>query len=147
MNRRLIRVHILPSAILIALLFQTGALTLLAAPDNGWFEAGCAETTFHILMGDKASSEQLVLQLSTGTMPPWVLLPSLAGAEPRDVLAMRCSSDNKCEERTRGKIWLNRVKGKVKRISGRYEVDVGGRHFEGLFTTKIRKAKPPILCE
>jgi hypothetical protein len=71
--------------------------------------------------------QQLVLRLSTRGIP---VVSYLTGADWFDVHGERCSVDGKCEECTHARVWLNNGKGRIKRVSGKYEVDSSGQHLE-----------------
>ena len=59
----------------------------------------------------------------------------------------RCSSNGKCEDATKAKIWLNETKGRIKRVSDRYSVEFADQHLEGQFVVKYSDMKPPSRCE
>jgi hypothetical protein len=62
-----------------------------------------------------------------------------------DVYAERCSSAGKCEPAKHARIWLDEGDAKDKRVSGKYDVDVGGQHLDGTFLVKYRKQD--WICE
>jgi hypothetical protein len=64
-----------------------------------------------------------------------------------------CIPDGKCEKNADGKVWIDAWdtagadEGPPKRISGKYEVDLNGKHLEGEFTAKLHSYKHPFrLC-
>jgi hypothetical protein len=64
-----------------------------------------------------------------------------------------CVPDGKCESIARGKIWIDDSdtsetgNTEAKRISGKYEIDLNGKHLEGPFVAKRRDRKHALrLC-
>ena len=132
--------------VLIALVLQSTPSTLSAARDNGWFDEGCDDATFHITTIDGAlAGQELVLRLDTGNGIP--LGAYLTGGDWLEAQGERCSGVGKCEQASQAKIWLNKGKGRIKRISGKYTVDFDAQHFEGQFVVKYLKPKNLVICE
>ncbi|MFZ0417892.1 MAG: hypothetical protein WAM04_07290 [Candidatus Sulfotelmatobacter sp.] len=119
----------------------------ISAADNakGWFEGDCSGSTFRIAkLAGASPGEYLVLRLNSGSPLP---TPLFEGAGWLDVQGKRCLGADKCEAGTQAKIWLNEMKGRTKRISGRYTIDFSGQHLEGQFRVKYRRRNPPDICE
>jgi hypothetical protein len=110
---------------------------------SGWFSPHCDGASFYLSKVDGLPFEQtLVLNIqshmSWGLYRPqevWV-----------DVYGARCVSAGKCEAASHARIWLNKVGPKDKRVSSKYEVDLGGQQLAGEFVAKYRKDKT-WLCE
>ena len=132
--------------LLIALMIQASPSASAAADAKGWVEEDCMGSTFHLTEINGVSiNQEINLRLNCGTRIDLALCTTEPG--PWVVQAKRCSGDGKCEEATEAKIWLNKGKGKIKRVSGRYTVDFSGQHLEGQFVVKYRKNKKPYICE
>jgi hypothetical protein len=132
--------------LLIALVFQSGLGTPIAADSGGWFEQGCDAAIFHVTTVERSSAiQELVLTLRTnagGSVGAYV------GPNWWDVESQRCSAPDTCEHPIKARIRLDRATGRGNRISGMYSVDLpSGAHLEGQFTVKYRKPKNSIICE
>jgi hypothetical protein len=61
-----------------------------------------------------------------------------------------CVPDGKCESIADGKIWIDTTDeqdAQLKRISGKYEINLNGKHLEGSFLVKRHDRRRPLrLC-
>ena len=61
-----------------------------------------------------------------------------------------CVPDGKCESIARGKVWIDASDAsntgdlQPKRISGKYEIDLNGKHLQGGFVAKEHSRKHPL---
>jgi hypothetical protein len=62
----------------------------------------------------------------------------------------RCVPDGKCASIAEGKVWIDALEAAdttPKRISGKYKIDLNGRHLEGAFLVRRHDRKYPLrLC-
>jgi hypothetical protein len=131
---------------LIALMVQASLSVALAADATGWVEEDCTSSTFHLTKIDGISIPwEIILRLKCGSYIPLALC--LTGTDWWEVQGMRCSADGKCEDATKARIWLDKEKGKIKHVSGKYVGDFNGQHLEGQFVVNYRKHKQPLICE
>jgi|SRR5271163_393098 len=131
---------------LIALMVQAIPPASFAADGKGWVEEDCMGSVFHLTKIDGiAISPEIILRLNCGSRIPLALC--MTEAAPYEVQGKRCSGDGKCEEATQAKVWLNKGKGKIKSVSGRYIVDFNGQHLEGQFMVSYRKNRTHLICE
>lgn len=68
-----------------------------------------------------------------------------------DVYVFRngCVPDGKCESIADGRVWIDAsdtqdMRDTPKRISGKYEIDLNGKHLEGSFLAKQHVSKHPL---
>lgn len=130
--------------VLMLLMVNTCVADLFAAKHaSGRFSPHCDGASFflsqvHGLSGD----EELRLNLRQNFN--WsVYRPEEVWA---DVYAARCPRNEKCEEATHARIWLEKTNPNDKHVSGKYEVDFGAKHLEGPFRAKYREDKN-YICE
>ena len=70
-----------------------------------------------------------------------------------DIYVLRdgCVPDGKCSSIAGGKVWIDAPEGAdgtPQRISGKYKINLNGRHLEGPFLVRRRDRKRPLrLCE
>ena len=61
-----------------------------------------------------------------------------------------CVPDGKCENIADGKVWIDTTDEQdkqLKRISGKYEINLNGKHLEGTFLAKRHDRRRPLrLC-
>jgi hypothetical protein len=69
------------------------------------------------------------------------------------VLPDGCVPDGKCKNIGSGKIWIdewdesNSANAAPKNISGKYEIELNGKHLEGTFVAKERSRRHPVrIC-
>lgn len=131
-------------SLLIYLSLQPGASTSTLGRGTGWFDETCNSTTIHIDRVDgRCKGSELVLQLAR--YGPLSLYTT--GKDWWSVQGSRCSHVNVCEQATRARIWLDAEQGKLKQLSGKYELDFGTEHLEGEFVVKFPRHKRPVNCE
>ncbi len=129
------------------LMFELSPAALPAASSNGWFQDDCGGTTFHITENDGPyAGQEIVFRLNRGSPGP-PLGAYLTGTDWFEVEGKRCSKPDKCVQATKAKLWLDDGKGKIKHVSGKYLIDLGGQHFEGWCLVVNRKHKGVFLCE
>src|SRR6267142_4523349 len=124
--------------ILLVVLFQLYPSTLLATKvASGWFSPHCDGASFFLTKVDGLpTGQKLNMTMRHYALSWWVYRPQEVW---EDVSTERCVSAGKCEAATHARIWLDTVGPNDKRVSGRYDVDVGGQHLEGTFLVKYRK--------
>lgn len=95
-----------------------------------------------------SASGKLVLFYSV-PFPPGTVGPYIGQGKWRTafVLPEGCVPDGKCETVAYGKIWIDRWDAEdtkdapPKRLSGKYEIDLNGKHLEGNFVAKKSRRK------
>lgn len=132
-----------------ALLFFVVSTATSAQDASGRFEVYCDGIGFFLARIDGAPAPgKLLLFLYTGfpASPYWT-----PKEEWKDVAVFRdgCAADGKCEVFARGDVWLdNEITREGKRVSGKYKIELNGRHLQGQFATKLHLYKdPPRICE
>jgi hypothetical protein len=129
---------------LVAVLLQACPLTLLAAKAaSGRFSPHCDGASFYLSKIDGLPSEQKINLNLRQHFSWWNYRPQEVW---EDVYAERCTPLGKCEAASHARIWLDKAGPKDKRVSGKYELDLGGQHLEGNFLLKYRNDKA-WLCE
>jgi hypothetical protein len=122
------------------LLFQTYQSTLSAAQNaTGWFSPQCDGASLYLSKVNGLPPGQKLNLMMIHNGLSWEIRRLHEGDFWEDVYAERCFSAGKCEAATHAKIWLDKGKAKDKHVSGRYDVYIGGQHFEGQFLLKYRK--------
>lgn len=118
---------------------------------TGRFEVYCDGVGFFLANIDGAPAPgKLLLFLYTG-FPGIVYVPKETWKEVY-VYRDGCIADGKCEVLAHGTIWLDNedlspAEADAKHISGKYEIELNGRHLHGQFAAKVHDYKyPPRLC-
>ncbi len=136
------------AARLVALLFLVVVASATAAQDaTGRFEVYCDGFGFFLAKVDGAPAPgKLVLFLRTRF--PGV--PYVPKEEWRVVSVYRdgCAAGGNCELLTRGMIRLDtEMTRDSRRVSGEYDIDLGGQWVKGRFVARERKNRhPPRIC-
>jgi hypothetical protein len=134
----------LSAVVLLPAVFPSASSTHNA---TGRFEVCCDGAGFFPVKVDGAPVPgKLFLFLYTG-FPRTPYVPKEAW---KDVYVYRhgCLADGKCEALARGKGWLDdEAMPDVRRVSGKYEIELNGQHLRGQFVAKRHDYKnPPRLC-
>lgn len=130
-----------------SIVFMLVVVSSASAQDaKGWFEENCDGATFHLTKIAGRSDDQR-LELFFRTRVPFRSYPT--GSEWRDVYAERCPASGKCEWVVTAVNAKMQFQERTKRIvSGKYVVDLNGKHLEGRFRVKERFLKHPSrICE
>lgn len=128
---------------LVVLLLQTCPAALSAADASGTFLPRCDGASFLLLKVNGLSRDE-ELRLNLRQNFDWsIYRPEEVWA---DVYAARCPHVGKCESATHARIWLEKTTPQAKHVSGKYEVDFGGKHLTGQFRATYRKDKN-YICE
>jgi len=138
---------------LASVVFMLVAVGSFAAAQDakGWFDEDCSGATFHFTeiagsndgRSNSNDDQQLLFRLDTGNLR-FYLYP--AGPDWWDVQGKRCLAAGDCKDATDAKLqFQQRAK---HRVSGRYVINLGGEHAEGMFMVKQRFHKHPrLICE
>lgn len=116
-------------------------------PGDPWFQDDCTGATFEISKVQGAPDQKIVLRLQTGQMNTWHFA---FGAGWVPVKGKLCSNDDKCEDAAEAELWLNKSSEEENqiRVSGKYKLDVAGRHLVGDFVLRHKAHKEnPFICE
>jgi hypothetical protein len=140
------RIHV--SSVLIALLLHAVLSPLSAANATGRFERYCDGIWFFLNNVDGLpTSTQLVVFLHMSGPPYGLPTPEETWFDVY-VSHKGCRADgSKCQPLSQGRLWLNKGASDGKRISGKYELDLDGRHLQGQFVAKERKQTSARICE
>jgi hypothetical protein len=109
---------------------------------KGSYDFGCDSYTFRLLAPRAATPHaelRLQLRWRGGLYPPSFENSGWIGVE-----AKRCSSQDQCEEATKGQIRFERIR---KRITGGFRVEFANQHEEGRFKVKYHHTGPRMICE
>ena len=129
---------------LLLLMLQIFSFPTSAADAIGHFERYCDGAWFYLSNVDGLpASNKLVLFFRVA--PPGLALTQ--GSWWTQVYAKRCSSDDKCEDATSARMWLDKGASVAKRISGKYEADFNAELLRGQFFAKERKPTQKRVCE
>jgi hypothetical protein len=139
-----------------AICLGIAVLLLVILPTTSWardatghFEVYCNGKGFFLERVDGARAPgKLVLYLPTPSLGiPFVLVPKEEWLDVH-VYGDGCTLDGKCELLANGKIELSKISSDERRVSGRYELELGGKHLHGQFAVAVRRHKgPPEICE
>jgi hypothetical protein len=131
----------------IAILFETLSLPASAADASGHYEVYCDGVGIFLANIDGTPAPRKLALFSGMDFPPGTMGDSYIGqGKWSDVVVLPngCVPDGKCEGIARGKIWIDVWDAPgagdppPKRISGKYEIDLNGKHLEGQFAVKRR---------
>ena len=131
-------------AILLPVMVPT---TASARGATGHFEVYCNGIGFFLERVDGAPAPgKLVLYLPTH--PSGILFVPKEELIDVHVYAGGCALDGKCEVLANGTIELNKIAPDEGRVSGRYEMELGGKRLLGQFAVEQRRHKGrPEICE
>lgn len=133
-----------------ALLLPTSAA---AATDH--FEIYCDGVGIFLTKIDGAPAPGKFVLFSYMSFPPGTNGGRYLGqGKWSDVAVYRdwCLPDDNCVEVARGKVWIDAwdtpetSRTSPKRISGKYEIDLDGKHLEGRFVAKQHPKHPERFC-
>ena len=130
-----------------ALLLGVGKAATSADSATGHFETYCDGVGFFLAKIDGAPApRKLVLFLYTG----FPGIPYVPKEEWKAVKVYRdgCAADGKCQALTNGRVRLqSEITPDGRRVSGKYEIQLGGQNLQGEFAAERRLYKhPPRLC-
>jgi hypothetical protein len=149
-----LRTHIFLS--LIALFLPALFVSPSGATATGQFEVDCDGVEIFLAKVDGAPTPGKLVLFSRVDFPPGTFGGrSFGQGKWSDVYVFRdgCVPDGKCESIATGKVWIDAPDTPdtgdtpPKSISGRYEIDLNGRHLEDAFVAKRHVNKHPFrLC-
>lgn len=141
------------------IVFILPALLLPAsvATATGHFEMYCDGVGIFLAKIDGAPAPGRLVLFSYLSFPPGTLGGRYFGqGKWSEVYIYRdgCLPDGKCESIAHGKVWIDTPDTpdaeyvQPKRLSGKYEIDLNGKHLEGRFVAKEHNISkhPPRLC-
>jgi hypothetical protein len=141
---------------LIVLLLHALPLAASVSPATGDFEVYCDGIGIFLAKIDGTPAPGKLVLFSRISFPPGTMGGSYFGqGKWSDVYVLRdgCVPDGKCESIAHGKVWIDASDtpdaGHMppKRISGKYEISLSGKHLEGPFVAKRHVSKHPLrLC-
>ena len=134
-------------AALVLAVFSLSAIPcrMLAADIGGRFERYCDGVWFYLTTAKGPyASKRLELFFHTPFPPGAIFLKEESWSQ---VSAGLCSGTGKCDDASSARMWLSKGASVGKHISGMYEVDFGGQHFEGRFVAKEQKPTQERICE
>ena len=129
------------------------ALLLSASPPTSHFEVYCDGVGIFLAKIDGAPALGKLVLFSHMSFPPGTIGGRDFGqGKWSDVFVYRvgCVPDGKCEHIALGKVWIDAWDtsdtgdASPKRISGKYEIDLNGKHLEGVFLAKEHTSKHPL---
>jgi hypothetical protein len=138
---------------LIALFLSAFPLRIFAA--TGHFDVYCDGVGIFLTKIDDAPAPGKLVLFSYKDFPPGTMGGRYFGqGKWSDVFVFRngCVPDGKCESIAHGRVWIegdasDPGDAPPKSISGKYEIDLNGKHLEGRFVAKQRLSKRPLrLC-
>ena len=131
-----------------ALLLAVSAPAASAQNATGRFEVYCDGLGFFLKNVDGAPAPGKLYVFSRTGHPGVDWVPKETWT---DVFVFRggCSPRGGCGILATGKFWLDSEAGsEAKRISGKYDIDLDGRHLLGQFQARLHRYRnPPRLCE
>jgi hypothetical protein len=141
---------------LIALFLPALLVPASVVSATGHFEVYCDGVGIFLANIDGAPAPRKLVLLSIMGFPPGTIGGRYFGqGKWSNVYVYRdgCVPDGKCESIARGKIWIDDSdtsetgNTETKRISGKYEIDLNGKHLEGPFVAKRHDRKHALrLC-
>jgi hypothetical protein len=124
-----------------------------AATSTGHFEVYCDGVGIFLANIDGAPAPRRLVLFSRLGFPPGTMGGGYIGqGRWSNVYVHRdgCVPDGKCESIADGKVWIDtpdEQDTQVKRISGKYEINLNGKHLEGTFLVKRHDRRHPLrLC-
>jgi hypothetical protein len=131
------------SRLALVFLIVASSRLALAADAKGWYDPCCDLTTFHLIaVPGQPPNREFILRIATGMLH---FNDYLAGPDWWTATGQNCSKAGDCAEVTKARLQFQEM-GK-KRVSGRYEIDFEGHHFEGEYKVKYRHKGKPCICE
>jgi hypothetical protein len=126
------------------------------ATASGYFEVYCDGVGIFLAEIHGAPAPEKLVLFSRMSFPPGTMGGrSIGQGKWSDVYVFRdgCVPDGKCDSIAVGKVWIvasdmpDTGDASPKRIFGRYEIDLNGKHLEGAFVAKRHISKHPLrLC-
>lgn len=122
---------------------------------TGDFEVYCDGVGIFLAKIDGMPAPRKLVLFSRIGFPPGTMGGYFGQGKWSDVYVLRngCVPDGKCESIADGKVWIDASEtsdaGHIppKRISGKYEINLNGKHLEGHFIAKRHVSKHPLrLC-
>jgi hypothetical protein len=139
-----------------------GLITLFAPPllplasaamATGHFEVYCDGVGIFLPKIDGAPASGKLVLFSPVSFPPGTMGDRYFGQGKWSdiyIFPEGCVPDGKCESIAVGKVWIDATDQQdtqPKHISGKYEINLNGKHFEGAFLAKRHHRKRPLrLC-
>ena len=141
---------------LAVLLLPALLLSASAVTATGHFEVYCDGVGIFLAKIDGAPAPGKLVLFSRMSFPPGTIGGRYFGQGKWSnvyVLPDGCIPDGKCESIANGRLWIDESDTPdtgdkpPKTISGKYEIDLNGKHLEGRFVAKQRTRKHPLrLC-
>jgi hypothetical protein len=136
------------------MLFVSPLLTLASVPTaSGHFEVYCDGVGIFLARIDSAPAPGKLVLFSRMGFPPGAIGGRYFGqGKWSDIYVFRdgCVPDGKCESIADGRVWIDttdKQDTEPKRISGKYEINLNGKHLEGTFLAKRHVRRRPLrLC-
>jgi len=125
------------------------AIPAFGAKTAGWLQACCDTADFRFTkFPGRAAGEELRIRISSHGAN-WMIYRflndwwgTLGGGK---VTGERCNQAGECEKTTKSDLQVQKVT--MRRMFGKYVVDINGQHLEGQFVVKYRKRDPKCICE
>jgi hypothetical protein len=129
-------------ALVFLTLFAASPLAF-AADAKGWYDPCCDGATLYLtaLPGQQPGREFIVRVPTHGLG----FNDYLAGPDWWTATAQNCSETGECVEATKASLQFQKMGGK--HVSGTYQIDFEGQHFEGQYRVKYRHKGKPCICE
>ena len=153
---KLVRTCIFLSLIPILFFLPASLAPASVATATGHFEVYCDGVGIFLAQIHAAPPRGKLVLFSRVDFPPGTMDGSDFGqgkCSDVDVFRDGCGPDGKCDRIAVGKVWIDASDtpdtggGSPKRISGKYEIDLNGKHLEGSFVAKRHISKHPLrLC-
>ena len=140
------------SALLVLIgLFVPPLLTPASVPEaTGHFEPYCDGVGIFLAKVDGASASGKLVLFSYLGFPGGTFGGEYIGQGKWSdvfVFADGCVPDGKCKSIAQGRVWIDALDDPPKHISGKYEIKLSDKLFEGTFAAKRRDRKRPLrLC-
>jgi len=140
---------------LIALLLHPWLLVASVSRASGDFEVYCDGVGIFLAKIDGMPAPRKLVSFSRIGFPPGTMGGYWGQGKWSDVYVLRngCVPDGKCESIADGSVWIDASETSdaghmpPKRISGKYEINLNGKHLEGPFIARRHVSKHPLrLC-
>ncbi len=131
------------------------ALLAPSSESTGHFEVYCDGVGIFLSKIDGAPAAGKLVLFAYANFPPGAMRGIYLSGKWSSVYVLPdgCVPDGKCEHIALGKVWIDAWDtsdagaAPPKRISGKYEIDLNGKHLEGAFDAKEHTNKHPLrLC-
>jgi hypothetical protein len=137
---------------LIMLLVTPSLSRASVATSTGHFEVYCDGVGIFPSKIDGAPASGKLVLFSRVDFPPGIIGSYIGQGQWFNVYVDRdgCVPDGKCESIAEGRVWIDTTDKQdtlPKHISGKYEINLNGKHLEGTFVARRRNRKHPLrLC-